>query len=155
GAHFGDSVALSPDGTTAIAGGYGDNNGIGAAWAFSNLPTLQVAPSSDIVSAGVTGGPFLPSSFQYQLSASTGSVDFSIAGVPTWLNASATSGTLTWQPLTVMFTLTANAKSLAAGTYSSDITFTNVSNGQGSTTRSATLTVNAPARQRQAAAAAS
>jgi hypothetical protein len=32
---FGSSVALSPDGNTAIVGGPGDNGGIGAAWIFT------------------------------------------------------------------------------------------------------------------------
>jgi hypothetical protein len=32
---FGDSVALSADGRTALIGGYADNNGVGAAWVFT------------------------------------------------------------------------------------------------------------------------
>jgi GH25 family lysozyme M1 (1,4-beta-N-acetylmuramidase) len=128
-------------------GGYADNSQIGAAWVFvqPGLPTLQVMPSSGIVSAGAKGGPFAPSSFQYQLSASVGSVDFSISGTPTWLNASFISGTLMpSQPLTVTFMLTAAAKSLAAGANTATIAFTNKTNGQGNTTRTATLTVNGP-----------
>ncbi len=35
GANQGGSVALSADGNTAIVGGYGDNNGAGAAWVFT------------------------------------------------------------------------------------------------------------------------
>ena len=32
---FGDSVALSSDGNTALIGGYRDNAGAGAAWVFT------------------------------------------------------------------------------------------------------------------------
>ncbi len=32
---FGVSVALSGDGSTALVGGHGDNNGVGAAWVFT------------------------------------------------------------------------------------------------------------------------
>ena len=32
---FGDSVALSADGNTALIGGYRDNEGVGAAWVFT------------------------------------------------------------------------------------------------------------------------
>jgi len=39
----GSSVSLSADGNTAIAGGFGDNNSLGAAWAYISLqaPTVQ------------------------------------------------------------------------------------------------------------------
>ena len=42
GARLGYSVALSADGSTAIVGGYGDNDWVGAVWVFSNLPIFQV-----------------------------------------------------------------------------------------------------------------
>ena len=43
------------------------------------------------------------------------------------------------------FTVNASANSLAANTYNATITFTNATNGQGTQSRSATLTVNPPA----------
>jgi hypothetical protein len=46
GADFGDGVALSPDGTTALVGGPGDNGNTGAAWAF------RPAPPPPLVSLG-------------------------------------------------------------------------------------------------------
>jgi serine protease len=105
------------------------------------VPSLQVSPATNIAASGVQGALFSPTSFPYQLSASTGSLDFSISGIPMWLNASITSGTATTFPLTVTFSL-ANPSSLGPNTYTATIAFTNMSSGQGNTTRTATLTVN-------------
>ncbi|MBB3058875.1 cadherin-like beta sandwich domain-containing protein [Mucilaginibacter gotjawali] len=43
GAYIGASVSLSADGNTAMTGGFGDNNSLGAAWAYISLqaPTAQ------------------------------------------------------------------------------------------------------------------
>jgi len=53
----------------------------------SQQPTLQVTPASNISSTGQEGGPFSPTSFSYMLSASSGSLGYSISGVPSWLTA--------------------------------------------------------------------
>ena len=106
--------------------------------------SLAVSPASNMASSGTQGGPFSPSSFDYTLSASSGSVNYSISGVPSWLTASATSGTVTTSGTIVTFTVNASANSLAAGTYNATITFTNTTNGQGTQTRTATLTVSPP-----------
>jgi hypothetical protein len=109
---------------------------------------LQVTPATNIAASGTQGGPFSPSSFQYQLSASTGTVNYSTSGVPNWLTPSSTSGNVSSSGTTVTFTVNANANNLAAGTYGPfTITFTNAGTGQGSQTRTATLTVNAPVLQ--------
>jgi hypothetical protein len=140
----GYSVALSADGSTAIVGGQAYNASTGAAWVFVQ-PSLQVTPTIDMVAAGNPGGPFTPSSFQYQLSASAGSIVYSISGLPNWLTASSTSGTAS-TGTNVTFTVNANANSLAVGTYGpTTITFTNSDTGYGTTTVTATLTVNPPA----------
>jgi Divergent InlB B-repeat domain/Viral BACON domain len=145
----GASVALSSDGNTAIVGGPGDNSDAGAAWVFAQppVPSLQVTPSTSMVATGNPGGPFAPSSFQYQLSATAGSINYSISGYPNWLAPSSTSGTAS-SGTPVTFTVTANANSLAVGTYGpTTITFTNSDTGQGTQTRTATLTVNPPSLQ--------
>ena len=104
---------------------------------------LQVSPTTDITASGNQGGPFSPASFPYQLSASSGSIGYSISGVPNWLDASATSGSLTTSATTVTFTVNATANSLPAGTYGPvTIAFTNTTNGQGNATLTATLTVS-------------
>jgi hypothetical protein len=142
----GVSVALSGDGNTAIVGGTGDNSNTGAAWIFVG-PTLQVTPTTNIFASGAQGGPFAPLLFSYTLSATSGSVNYSISGLPNWLTPSATSGTAS-TGTNVTFTVNATANSLAVGTYGpTTITFTNSDTGYGTTTVTATLTVNPPALQ--------
>jgi lipocalin len=141
----GYSVALSGDGNTAVVGGPLGTfpPSVGATWVFvQSAGTLQVSPASNIAASGTQGEAFSPASFQYQLTSTVGSVNFLISGIPTWLNASFTSGTATTTPVTVTFTLI-KPSSFQPGTYTSTITFTNTSNGQGNTTRTATLVVNA------------
>jgi hypothetical protein len=88
----GPFVALSAEGSTSIVGAPFDNANVSAAWIFVR-PSLQVTPATGVVAAGNPGGPFAPLSFQYQLSATAGSIDYSILGAPNWLTASSTTGT--------------------------------------------------------------
>ncbi len=106
------------------------------------LPTLQVSPSTGIVASGNVGGPFSPSSFEYQISSTTGSLDFSISGIPSWLTPSQTSGTLTTSPTAITFTVNSNANNLIAGSYNATIVFFNNTNGKGNQVRLATLRAN-------------
>lgn len=111
----------------------------------SNEPTLQVSPIGNIATSGEQLGPFTPASFPYRLSTNTGSVGFSITGVPSWLTPSATSGTVTTSGITVTFTVNSTPNNWAIGTYGpTTITFTNTTNGLGNDTRTATLTVTSP-----------
>jgi hypothetical protein len=128
-------------------GGPYDNSQTGAAWVFVQpaAGVLQVSPTTNIAASGTQGEAFSPASFQYQLTSTIGSVNYQITGIPTWLNANITSGMATTTPVTVTFSLI-NLGSLNPGTYTSTIAFTNTSNGQGNTTRTATLTVNAGAK---------
>lgn len=105
-------------------------------------PSLVITPATSIFASGLKGGPFTPSSFQYQLSASSGTINYSISGLPAWLTASSSSGTLTTSPTNVTFTVNSNANSLLSGSYNAVISFANTTNGQGNQTRSAALTVN-------------
>jgi hypothetical protein len=109
-----------------------------------NPPVLQVTPTTNMVTAANQGEPFVPSSFQYQLSVPAGSINYSISGVPPWLTASSTSGTASTTVTTVTFTVNASADNLAVGTYGPiTITFANSATGQANATVTATLTVNA------------
>jgi hypothetical protein len=141
----GISVALSGDGSTAIIGGDNDASPAGAAWVFVQ-PSLQVTPAAGMVAVGNPGGPFAPSSFQYQLSASVGSINYSISGYPNWLTPSSTSGAASTTGTTVTFTVNANANSLAVGTYGpTTVIFANSDTGYGTTTahvRQAYLTLH-------------
>ena len=109
-----------------------------------NPPALLVAPATNIIASGTQGGPFSPSSFSYTLSAPSGSVNYSVSNVPNWLTPSSTSGTASSSGTTVTFTVNANATGLTPNTYVNSINFNNTANGQGNTTRVATLTVNPP-----------
>jgi Divergent InlB B-repeat domain/FG-GAP repeat len=152
----GSSVALSDDGNTGIVGGYGDNSNAGAAWVFvqltstqfqtattasktattaSNSSALVVTPFTNIVASGSQGGAFSPSTFNYKLTASKGSIGYSITNVPNWLTASSTSGTVAKSGTTITFSINSSANSLKSGTYTGNINFNNRS-------RLATLTIN-------------
>jgi hypothetical protein len=104
--------------------------------------TLLITPSSNIVASGSYGGPFTPSSFQYQLSTSSGTVNYSISGIPNWLTASSTTGTATTSPTTVTFTTNSTANSLSPGTYNATITFTNTTTSKIALVIAAKLTVS-------------
>jgi hypothetical protein len=139
-AEQGYSVALSADGNTAIWGGVSDNSVVGAAWVFVQ-PALQVTPASNIVASGTQGGPFSPSSFRYSLSATFGSLNYSIV-TPSWLTASPESGTVTTTSKTINFTINSSARGLQPDTYVNSINFYNTTNNQGNTSRVATLIVS-------------
>jgi subtilase family serine protease len=111
--------------------------------------TLQVAPAIDIATAGTLGGPFSPSSFAYTLSATTGSVNYAISGIPTWLTPSSVPPGTVVAGTPVAFTLTVNtsANSMAANTYPATIAFTYADTMQTAQTLTATLTVNKPPLQ--------
>jgi uncharacterized repeat protein (TIGR02543 family) len=106
-----------------------------------NPPALQVSPATSIAASGTHGGPFSPSSFRYELSATCGSVKYSIT-TPSWLTASSKSGTVTKSARTITFEVDSGARSLQPSTYVSSVSFNNTTNGQGNTTRVATLIVN-------------
>ena len=112
-----------------------------------NPPALQVIPTTNISASGTQGGPFSPSAFSYTLSVASGSVNYSISNVPNWLTPSSTSGTASSSGTTLTFTVNANANSLTRNTYVNSINFNNTTNGQGNTTRVATLTVNKRGRR--------
>jgi hypothetical protein len=101
-------------------------------------PSLIVMPESGAVFEGPEGGPFQPSSFEYRLSASKDVVRYSIR-TPSWLKASSSSGSVGTDGTTVTFTLDLTTGRMQPGTYGPIIAFTNVTNGQGSTIRTARL----------------
>jgi hypothetical protein len=105
-------------------------------------PPLLISPATDIAASGTQGGTLSPSSFSYMLRASSGSLNYSITNVPSWLTASSKSGTVTKTARTITFRISSTARNLQPNTYSSIIGFTNTTNDQGSTTRAATLVVN-------------
>ena len=59
---FGYSVALSADGSTALIGGYMDNNVVGAAWVFTRSGTSWSQQGSKLTAGGETGQVYFGSS---------------------------------------------------------------------------------------------
>jgi hypothetical protein len=108
-------------------------------------PSLIVTPAGGIAFSGPKGGPFSPSSYQYRVSASTGTVSYSIR-TPSWLTASTVFGTTGTEGVTVTLTINPSAVRLPPGAHGPAVAFTNVSNGQGSATRVATLIIQPPSR---------
>jgi hypothetical protein len=124
--------------------GYDGNSGLLAlGWNFAADSTLKVYPSIDIVTLGSENGPFKPSSFNYTLSTSSGTLNWSVSGLPDWLTASITSGSTDTSGTTVTFSVNTAALSKAVGAHGpTTVTFTNTTNAQGNTTRIAGLTVS-------------
>ena len=106
-------------------------------------PSLVVTPLTGMVVSRPQGGPFSPSFFEYRISASTGTVSYSIR-TPSWLTASSSFGTADTSGVTITLTVNPTAFRLQPGTYGPGVAFTNVTNGQGSTIRTATVIIHAP-----------
>jgi subtilisin family serine protease len=71
--------------------------------------TLIVAPTSAVVVKRI-GASLTPTSFKVTLRASAGTVGWTLGGLPGWLRASATSGSVTTTGTPVTFTLVAPAR---------------------------------------------
>jgi hypothetical protein len=110
-------------------------------------PSLIVTPSTSIAFFGPQGGPFSPSLTEYRVSASTGTVSYSIR-TPSWLTASSTSGMTDTGGVTITLTVNASASTLPPGTYGPGTVFTNMSSGRGSTIRFARLIIRRPSLTR-------
>src|SRR5206468_2226454 len=109
-------------------------------------PVLAVSPAEGLTSSGPPGGPFSPSSKTYTV-ANTGvsSLDFTASTSVPWATVSPAGGTLARGASTpVTVTISPNANGLAAGAYSTSVSFTNTTNGVGSTSRALTLNVVEP-----------
>ena len=104
---------------------------------------LGVRPASGLTSSGFAGGPFSPTAVTYALTnAGAASLNWLAVKTASWLSLLASSGTLAAGATTnVTLSLNANANSLAAGTYSDTVSFTNLTTGLGSTNLPVTLTV--------------
>ena len=55
GANQGSSVAISAEGNTAIVGGYFDNNGLGAAWIYTNSGGIWTQQGAKLLATGASG----------------------------------------------------------------------------------------------------
>ena len=108
----------------------------------SGAPVMSVTAGS-LSSNGPVGGTFTPASTTFTVSNSgSGPLAWTAAKTQTWLTLSPASGTVNpGLNTTVTATINSGANSLAQGSYSDTITFTNTTNGSGNATRSASLLV--------------
>src|ERR1051326_7890780 len=117
-----------------------------APWVQAAKPigVLLVTPTNGLVSSGTIGGPFSPSSQLYALSNSgTASLGWSAIKSQSWVSLSVSSGTLAvGASANVTVSVNPNANSLSVGNYADTVTFTNLTDGNGTTNRLVTLTVN-------------
>jgi subtilase family serine protease len=126
------SCSLTPAANNLLAGTYTAeltfSNGTSQAAQAGGF-TLQVAqpllvsPPNGFSASGPAGGPFNVTSQSFRLTnQSSGSLFWAIGNVPSWLNASPSSGTLAGgAQATATVSLTAAAASLAYGTYTADL----------------------------------
>ena len=114
-----------------------------ASASYTLAPCLTFSPASGLAASGFVGGPFIPPSATYILTNSGGaSLDWLATSAANWLSLSASGGTLPAGASTnVTISLNVNASSLAAGTYSDTVSFTNLTTGLGSTNFPVTLNV--------------
>jgi hypothetical protein len=105
---------------------------------------MVVTPADNFASSGIIGGPFTPSNLVYTLTNTGGvTIAYTIAKIQAWTTLSRTAGNLAaGGTTTVTVQINATANSLAVGTYTDTVTFTNTTNGAGNTTRGVTLTVS-------------
>ncbi len=106
--------------------------------------TLVVTPAGNLTSSGSFGGLFSPTSLQFTLSnPGTTSLEWTAAKSATWVDLNATNGTLAAGDSTILTgTINSTADALAVNGYSDTVVFTNITNGNGNTTRGLTLNVN-------------
>jgi hypothetical protein len=89
--------------------------------------TLGIIPASGFIASGTAGGPFSPASQTYFLTNSGANpLTWSLVNTSSWLNASASNGTLAVGATnSLVISLTATANSLAVGTYTATVNLTN------------------------------
>ena len=125
-----------------ICAGFGAHN-----MACPPLPVgLSVIPAVGLESGGPVGGPFSLDSRTYTLENLYDTpIDYSVSKTAAWLDLSNTSGTLAGHATTtVVVSFNANAESLDTGAYTDAVSFTNLTDHVGDTTRPVSLAVGEP-----------
>ena len=111
-------------------------------WTTRNL---LVTPSTGLVAMGNRGGPFSPSSIIYTVKNISGSsIVWTASNTQSWLSLSAAGSTLAPnQTATLAVSINSNAATLPNDHYTDTVTFTDLTTGLGTVTRTATLLVGA------------
>ena len=110
---------------------------------------LRVTPSNGLTASGPVGGPFSPNSMVFTLkNLDPAPLTYAVSSSVKWLRLSSTGGVIPpGGERTVTVTLNNRANFLGDGSYQGVITFTNLTNHDGDTTRPVSLTVGVPTRQ--------
>jgi len=124
-------------GFPAVAGydlctGWGTPAGSNLLYALALPQLLQIVPGTNVISSGIAGGPFDPTTQDYSLTnVSAVTVDWTLGYNASWLDASATNGTLTpgTPAATVTLSVNTQAGSLPVGSYPTTLWFTNLIDG--------------------------
>lgn len=106
---------------------------------------MTVGPPEGFNSSGDEGGPFAPVAKNYRLRAQGADIEYEVSDNLEWLDVNPSSGTIPRDgSVVVVARINAAANTLARGNFQGAITFTNLTNGAGSTTRPVVLTVALP-----------
>ena len=132
-----NTLTASQTGFSAVPGydlctGWGTPNGSNLLSALALPQLLLVRPVTSFTASGPAGGPFSPTAQSYSLTNSgAAALNWTLAYTASWLEASATSGTLApgAPATTVTLSLNTDATNLTAGSYAADVWFTNLNDG--------------------------
>jgi uncharacterized repeat protein (TIGR03803 family) len=124
----------SPNKFIAVPGydlctGWGTPNGVGILTAIGLPEALRITPLSTALFSGPVGGPFMPAAQTYLLTnGGAGSLRWSLANTSSWFMVSPTTGTAVQEGASdsVSVTVTAEASSLPAGSYTANLVFTDL-----------------------------
>jgi hypothetical protein len=112
---------------------------------------MTVSPANGLVSAGPQGqqgGAFTPASQSFTVSNGGAlPMNYAVSGAPAWISLTNASGTIpAGGSATVTTSLNAAANALGVAVHTGTLTFTNQTNGNGTTTRPVSLDVRNPAQ---------
>ena len=142
----------SPTRFSAVAGydlctGWGTPMGSNLITALAIPEPLRITPGGGVIFSGPVGGPFSPATQTYSLTNNNaaGSLNWSLVNTSSWFNISPASGTLVpgGPAATVTVSLVPATTGLSAGSYSTTLWFTNLTDNFVQT-RQATLAVVTP-----------
>ncbi len=111
-----------------------------------NAVGLKVTPGIGLVAQGNAGGPFTPSTITYTLvNQSDSSLNYSVTSDVNWADLDGGSGTITVGGTSeVTVTINSNASDMSNGGYNGLISFINLTDGEGDTSRPISLQVGVP-----------
>jgi hypothetical protein len=108
---------------------------------------LKVAPADGLTTTGPIGGPFTPASKVFTLTNKNATpLNYSVTATKPWVTVTNPSGTLTGLlTATVTVSINSGALTMAKGVYTDTLTFVNLTDHDGDTTRPVSLTIGGAA----------